>query len=172
MLKGDIHTHPTAFLNPTTNQTYIPRSKVRTVPRLVDGDLLMADASEDTVAIGKAVEITGLNGCDAVAGLHTMVLRGDKEMLANGFRGYFQFLPQVRTALVRLATGVSVYGITKSGVKAIEVTIPKPDEQNAIATILSDMYVEITALEAKLAKARLMKQGMMQQLLTGRIRLV
>ncbi|MGU5537135.1 hypothetical protein [Aeromonas caviae] len=40
-----------------------------------------------------------------------------------------------------------------------------------IATILSDMDSELTALERKLTKARALKQGMMQQLLTGRIRL-
>jgi type I restriction enzyme S subunit len=169
---GDIHTHPSAFLNPLTKQTYISRQKVRTIPRLTDGDLLMADASEDTVAIGRAVEIVDLKGREAVAGLHTMLLRGDKDALVDGFKGYLQFLPSVRTALVRLATGVSVYGITKSGVKAIEITIPKPEEQTAIATILSDIDAEISALETKLAKARQIKQGMMQELLTGRTRLV
>jgi len=46
------------------------------------------------------------------------------------------------------------------------------NEQTAIATILSDMDAEITALEAELAKARQIKQGMMQELLTGRIRLI
>jgi type I restriction enzyme, S subunit len=169
---GDIHTHPTAFLNPITNRTYISRQKVRTIPRLADGDLLMADASEDTAAIGKAVEIVGLDAREAVAGLHTMLLRGDKAKLADGFKAYLQFLPKVRAALVRLATGVSVYGITKSGVKAIEVTIPKPEEQTAIVAILSDMDAEIAVLEAKLTKVRQMKQGMMQQLLTGSVRLV
>jgi type I restriction enzyme, S subunit len=169
---GDIHTQSSSFLNPGSLQTYIPREKVQAIPRLADGDLLMADASEDTTAIGKAVEIIGLNGDEAVAGLHTMVLRGYKTHLADGFKGYLQHLPKVRTALVRLATGVSVFGITKSGVKAIEVTIPKPVEQTAIAAILSDMDAEIAALEAKLAKARQVKQGMMQELLTGRIRLV
>ncbi|MGA6829218.1 restriction endonuclease subunit S [Nitrospira sp. NS4] len=49
---------------------------------------------------------------------------------------------------------------------------PTKTEQEAIAAILSDMDAEIAALEAKLAKARLLKQGMMQELLTGRIRLV
>ena len=44
-------------------------------------------------------------------------------------------------------------------------------EQTAIAAILSDMDAEIAALEAKLAKARQVKQSMMQELLTGRIRL-
>jgi type I restriction enzyme S subunit len=51
------------------------------------------------------------------------------------------------------------------------VTPPLP-EQTAIAAILSDMDAEIEALEAKLAKARNIKQGMMQELLTGRVRLV
>lgn len=52
------------------------------------------------------------------------------------------------------------------------ICLPKSiEEQTAIATILSDIDSELTALEQKLAKARDVKQGMMQQLLTGRIRL-
>ena len=46
------------------------------------------------------------------------------------------------------------------------------DEQDAIATVLSDMDAEIAALERRRDKAHAIKQGMMQQLLTGRIRLV
>lgn len=57
-------------------------------------------------------------------------------------------------------------------VKNFEVNLPAVEEQTAIATILSDMDAEIAALEGKLAKARSLKQGMMQELLTGRIRLV
>jgi type I restriction enzyme, S subunit len=49
---------------------------------------------------------------------------------------------------------------------------PTKEEQAAIAEILSDMDAEIAALEAKLAKARQVKQGMMQELLTGQVRLV
>jgi type I restriction enzyme S subunit len=52
------------------------------------------------------------------------------------------------------------------------VPFPSLPEQTAIATVLSDMDAEIAALEAKLAKARHIKQGMVQNLLTGRIRLV
>jgi type I restriction enzyme S subunit len=54
----------------------------------------------------------------------------------------------------------------------ISVSLPQIEEQTAIAIILRDMDAEIAALEAKLAKARQLKQGMMQELLTGRIRLV
>ena len=49
---------------------------------------------------------------------------------------------------------------------------PTKDEEEAIAAILSDMDAEIAGLEGKLAKARHLKQGMMQELLTGRIRLI
>jgi type I restriction enzyme, S subunit len=49
---------------------------------------------------------------------------------------------------------------------------PKRDEQRAIATVLSDMDAELEALQARLAKTRALKQGMMQELLTGRTRLV
>jgi type I restriction enzyme S subunit len=57
-------------------------------------------------------------------------------------------------------------------VKNYEVALPPLPEQTAIATILSDMDAEIDALEAKLAKTHQLKQGMMQELLTGRIRLI
>jgi type I restriction enzyme S subunit len=54
-----------------------------------------------------------------------------------------------------------------------EIFVPKDEaEQTAIATILSDMDTEIAALETKLAKTRSLKQGMMHNLLTGRIRLI
>ena len=132
----------------------------------------MADASEDTDAIGKAVEITGLDGLRVVGGLHTLVLRPRPGRLARGFAGYVQFIPAVRAALVRAATGVSVYGVSKSSVRAIETPLPGVGEQMALAAILSDMDAELAALEARRDKIRQLKQGMMQALLTGRIRLV
>jgi len=58
-------------------------------------------------------------------------------------------------------------------VKNYELRIPSDqDEQKAIAETLAAMDTELAGLQAKLAKARLIKQGMMQNLLTGKIRLV
>ena len=59
-----------------------------------------------------------------------------------------------------------------SVVKSYEVSLPSIEEQSAIATILSDMDTELAELQSRLAKARQIKQGMMQELLTGRIRLI
>ena len=75
-------------------------------------------------------------------------------------------------AIEELGSGSTVKGIALTDLKKIEFHLPSPSEQTAIAAILSDMDAEIAALEAKLAKARQLKQGMMQELLTGRIRLV
>lgn len=79
-----------------------------------------------------------------------------------------------RTLLKAAATGTSgsMKNIAKGSLLSLEITFPRAEEQNAIAAILSDMDAEIIALEAKLTKARQIKQGMMQELLTGRIRLV
>lgn len=57
-------------------------------------------------------------------------------------------------------------------IKNYEVSLPSLNEQTAIATILSDMDAEITALEQKRDKTRALKQGMMQELLTGKTRLL
>jgi len=65
------------------------------------------------------------------------------------------------------------YVITLPRFRSMTVAVPPTaSEQAAIATVLSDMDAEISALESKLAKARQIKQAMMQELLTGRIRLV
>ncbi|WP_088869043.1 restriction endonuclease subunit S [Aeromonas veronii] len=71
------------------------------------------------------------------------------------------------------ATGTSnsMKNISKNAFLALNFYKPNIEEQTAIATILSDMDSELNALKQKLAKARDLKQGMMQQLLTGRIRL-
>ena len=57
-------------------------------------------------------------------------------------------------------------------IQNFEIRLPQVQEQRAIAAILSDMDAEIAALERRRDKTRAIKQGMMQQLLTGRVRLV
>ena len=64
------------------------------------------------------------------------------------------------------------YNVSKTALLKTVLALPSPPEQTAIATVLSDMDTEIESLESKLVKAREIKQGMMQELLTGRIRLV
>jgi len=71
-----------------------------------------------------------------------------------------------------LAQGATRYNLSKTQLLKMEIPFPPIQEQNRIATILSDMDNEIDALEKKLSKTKELKQGLMQQLLTGKIRLV
>lgn len=68
------------------------------------------------------------------------------------------------------ASGVP--SLNASTIENIEFLCPSVEEQTAIAAVLSDMDAEIEALEARREKMRQVKGGMMQELLTGRTRLV
>ncbi|MEW6183594.1 MAG: restriction endonuclease subunit S [Bacillota bacterium] len=74
---------------------------------------------------------------------------------------------------IRNNSNATINQITKKDFENIVIPVPPTlTEQTAIATILSDMDNELEALTTKLDKAKLIKQGIMQELLTGRIRLV
>lgn len=93
----------------------------------------------------------------------------DSYFLAQYFRQH-NFIEKV---IIDYKSGTGVPRIVLNGFKQITLFIPKSvAEQTSIASILSDMDSEIEALEEKLKKTRQVKQGMMQELLTGRIRLV
>jgi type I restriction enzyme, S subunit len=87
------------------------------------------------------------------------------------YLAYFFRSGQGREMLLSLAQGATRYNLSKRSLLRLEFAIPTLDEQTAIASVLSDLDAEIVALEARRDKARSLKQGMMQQLLTGSIRL-
>jgi type I restriction enzyme S subunit len=170
---GDIHTSTQVSLNPRVHDMpSLPEDRARTLDRLRDGDLVFVDASEDLDGVGKSMEITGAADVEIVAGLHTIAARFDKSVLVDGFKAFLQFCPVFRQHLRRLAAGTKVYATNRGHISSAEVPLPSVDEQTAIATVLYDMDAEIAALERRAAKTRSIKQGMMQQLLTGRVRLV
>ncbi len=74
--------------------------------------------------------------------------------------------------ILALTTGSTFPNIDGKSIRSIECPLPNFSEQQAIANILSDMDAEIAALEQKRDKTRSLKQGMMQELLTGKTRLV
>lgn len=170
---GDIHGSPGVFLDASTNQMpFLPTEKARNLDRIQDGDLIFSDASEDYDGIGKSVEVKNLGEGLLVAGLHTIAVRFQKLVLADGFKAYLQFIPAFRNHLLRLASGTKVYATQRAHIASAELILPPIDEQTAIATVLSDMDAELASLEARRDKTRALKQGMMQELLTGRIRLI
>lgn len=170
---GDIHTSNQVRLDPqAAAMPTLPEERARTLDRLRDGDLVFVDASEDLDGVGKSVEISRVSDIEVVAGLHTIAARFDKSVLGDGFKAYLQFCSAFRDQLRRLAAGTKVYATNRSHIASVNIPLPNVEEQTAIAAVLSDIDAEIAALEARRDKAKQIKQGMMQQLLTGRIRLV
>ena len=85
----------------------------------------------------------------------------------------YHYLIYFEKSWEKLSTGSTFDSVNSKQVKELEIPIPKSkEEQNEIAAILSDMDTEITALETKLEKYKKVKLGMMQNLLTGKIRLI
>jgi type I restriction enzyme S subunit len=84
---------------------------------------------------------------------------------------YYQLLLK-QQLIYKAQTGGAQPHIHAVDLMPIELTVPPLLEQTAIAAVLSDMDAEMAALMQRLAKTRALKQGMMQELLTGRSRLV
>lgn len=149
---------------------YIVGKDVASRP-LKDGDIIMADTAEDE-ACGKVCEIRGINDLQVESGLHTIALR-PLDVYGERFLGYYMNSTAFHDLLLPLMQGTKVTSISKSALMNVGFSVPSSiEEQTAIASVLCSMDNEISALEAKKAKYESMKQGMMQQLLTGRIRLV
>ena len=137
--------------------------------KMISGDILFSHINS-LDHIGKVAQFFGEQ--DLYHGMNLILLRVNKEAISR-FLYYWFCSPQTREKARRAAKqAVSQASINTTEMKLWSIFLPSVPEQTAIANILSEMDAEIASLEAKLEKARQVKQGMMQELLTGRIRLV
>ena len=135
------------------------------------GDVFFTPSSEirDDIA-NSAVAIEDIP--DTAYSYHVVRLR-IKDAWDLRFRAYaFQTREFLDQAQVICDGSGTRYVISLGKFRGMTVTVPERDEQAAIAEILSDMDSDLAALEAETEKARTIKQGMMQTLLTGKVRLV
>ena len=170
---GDIHTKFPTVLDSTRDDISYIRSSVgdNVGDFLYDGDLVVADASEDYNDIGKTVEISGVdnNEVKIVAGLHTLAL-SPYSNYANGFMGYLFKTESVHRQMVRVATGVSVLGLSKSNVSDMCLLVPPLEEQQKIAAFLAAVDKRVALLERKVQQLEAYKRGVMQQLFSQQLR--
>ena len=95
------------------------------------------------------------------------------DTIANGlFLAYYFRSKEGRELMKSLAQGSTRYNLSKIALLKSPLHLPPLPEQIAIAAVLSDMDAELVALEQRRTKTRALKQAMMQELLTGRIRLI
>ncbi|MDR2697026.1 MAG: restriction endonuclease subunit S [Holophagales bacterium] len=164
---GEIYTHHNDYVKEFNS--YISEEVAESSRYLRIGELLFAGSGETKEEIGKCVAFT--NQCEAYAGgdIIILTLRIEADSLFLGF--YLNSRPIAEQKASR-GQGDAIVHISAASLAEIEIQLPAFSEQTAIAEILSDMDAEIDALAAKLSKLRNIKQGMLSELLTGRIRLV
>lgn len=163
---GEIYTRHNDYIK--AFHSWISPDVAAKATRLKQGDVLFAGSGETKDEIGKCVAF--MDDIEAYAGGDIVILRVEKG--DSLFLGYYLNTEPINRQKASKGQGDAVVHISSNALADIRITIPSVSEQTAIAAILSDMDAEIYVLEAKLAKARQLKQGMMQELLTGRIRLV
>lgn len=140
-------------------------------PLLKDGDLIIADASEDIVGVAECVELKNVNGRKIISGLHTFAARDKNGKTAVGYRTYILKHPQVIRELRRIATGFSVFGVSKTNIAKLNLPLPPHKEQEEIADLLHLMDTAINKNNFLIEKKVLEKKWLVQNLLTGKKRL-
>lgn len=171
---GDIHTKygPVVYLDSNEIPT-ITKEQAGRYTRLKDGDIIMADASEDYEGIGKCIAVITC-GREAIAGLHTILLRPKaNDLFDHRFTSYILSHRSTKKQIEYLSEGTKVNSISFNKIKVVTVTYPSSlKEQGTIADILTSMDDEISLLESERAKYEQIRSGMMEELLTGKKRLI
>ena len=167
---GDIHTK----FNPLfqVREEHVPYVNPDSSAKEIDddafckeGDIVLADASEDLNDVGKAIEVVSLDGERVVAGTHTILGTRRGSVPVVGFAGQLFQSAAVRARIKKEAQGAKVYGISAKRISAVPIPIPPTvAEQQKIADCLGSLDDLIAAEGRKLDSLRQHKQGLMQQL--------
>lgn len=161
------------YRNVLSDTDEIPRLKdalsIKAKSYLQKNDVLIADTAEDET-VGKVVQVGNVS-IPLVGGLHTVACRPNYET-AEGFLGYYMNSSHYQDQLYPYITGIKVSSISKKSFGETELCIPADvNEQKAIVAVVEAMDKEIEALEAERNKIIQIREGAMDDLLTGRVRL-
>ena len=149
---GDIHVKyseildvcdtPVPFLNDDVNL-----SKFKANDYCENGDIVIADTSEDYDGVCKAVEVINIGEEKILAGLHTFHCRPKKNLFVPGFLGYIMNSPYIHNQAVTLAAGIKVYGVSKKNLITIRIPIPERMEQEKVVGLLVEIDKQINSLK-------------------------
>lgn len=147
-------------------------SKEERQSRVMRGDLLFNGSSEtpEEVALSAVVDFDPTTSTYLNSFCFGYRLRSDS-LVEPTFLAYYFRSPAGRKLVASLAQGATRYNIAKTKLLDLELNLPSIDRQRAIVEALSDADNLIASIEHAIAKKQAIKQGMMQELLSGRTRL-
>ncbi len=142
----------------------------KTMHIVENGDVIIADTAEDET-VGKVCEVQNVGSKQIVSGLHTIWVRSKEKRFAPKYLGYAMNGAVYHNQLLPLIQGTKVSSISKAAIKNTYIVIPPLSEQHRIASALTSIDNLISSLAKLIEKKKNIKQGAMQQLLTGKTRL-
>ena len=163
---GEIYTHYSNYVGQLWSR--IPPSVAVTALPIRAGDIVFAGSGETAEEIGKCVAYVGTE--QAYAGGDTIVLSlGCDDPV---FVGHLLNCSKAVGQKSRFGQGDAVVHISAKNLARLRIELPPVEEQRAISRILLDMDADIASLELRRDKTKAIELGMMQVLLTGRVRLI
>jgi len=172
---GDIHTkfqtlfditkESVPFINPDISIDRIAEDNY-----CKEGDLILADASEDLTDVGKSIEVVKLNKEKVLSGLHTILARPTLEKFSIGFSGYLFKSNRIRTQIQKESQGSKVLSISATRLSNISLIIPSLKEQTRIASFFTVIDKKLSQLKQKKNLLEEYKKGLMQKLFSQELR--
>ena len=172
---GDIHTKFSTIFDirkedvPFINSD-VDLSKIKEESYCQEGDLVIADASEDYADIGKTIELKELDNTKLLAGLHTFLARPDKEQVVVGYMGYLLQSWKIRKQVMTMAQGTKVLSLSTKRLAKVKLNLPQKPEQQKIANFLTSIDQKIEQLTKKEKLLVAYKKGVMQKIFSQEIR--
>lgn len=151
---------------------FVNKKLVKEIQYLIENDVVICMANGSKKLIGKVALFNYCRNYEYTFGAFMGALRIFDKNINKQFIYYYLTSEKYRNFINLYLSGSSINNLKPSDIENIEILLPTIKEQTAIANILSDMDSEIEKLKQKRDKYILLKQGMMQQLLTGKIRLI
>ena len=161
---GIIHDTPCKELPANELPCITPEFEPHRYSLCKDADVAFADASEDTIDVGKAVELTKVGNTPVICGLHTIHGRDIKGLTIPGFKGFAMNSKYFHTQLQKLAQGSKVFSINTENVKSCYLYIPTVDVQNQLVSLLRILEVKISTERMLLDHYRQQKKYLLSQM--------
>ena len=156
----------------TAEVQFVNAARVSTSQVLQKNDILICMANGSKSLVGKAGLFAVDDGYDYTFGAFMGCFRTDVASANPAFLYSLLLTGRCRDYINNLLAGSSINNLRPSSIESLQFPFPSVSEQTAIAAVLSDMDAELAAIEAQRDKTRALKQAMMQELLTGKTRLV
>lgn len=152
-----------------TYNSHISKEVALFATKIQRGDILFACSGETKEEIGKCAAF--VDEVEAYAGGDILILRTDQEKCSDIFLGFLLNMPTAANQKAAKGQGDAVVHISKAALENLSIPLPPIEEQCRIASALTSIDNLIDSLDRLIAKKRDIKQGAMQQLLSGKKRL-